>query len=237
MAVGGNAGANNMASVVGKYFGGAPMRGRTSEAVAEALREAILDGVLPPGTWLREDDIAETFAVSRTPVRDALRHLADDGLAVKTAHQGAVVAPLSTDDILALYVVREDLEGLAARLAANRCPPGLVDNLNATHTRMQRSAKRGDVQRLAQLNLEFHRALRVAAGNSYLDRFLAQVEQAVRRLPSSTFAEPGRTKQALAEHEAIINAVNARDGQAAERAAKAHMRSAREVRLAVLLGS
>lgn len=227
---------SNMPAVAQKYFAGVPARGRTSEAVTDALREAILDGALAPSTWLREDEIADTFAVSRTPVRDALRRLADEGLAVKTAHQGAVVAPLSIDDILALYVVREDLEGVAARLAAVRCPPDLLENLNATHIRMQRIAKRSDPQRLAQLNLEFHRTLRLAAGNPYLDRFLIQVEQAVRRLPSTTFAEPGRTTEALTEHQAIIDAVKARDAAAAETAAKQHMRRAREIRLSVLVG-
>lgn len=223
-------------SVLGKYFTGAPERGRTTEAVTEALREAILDGALPPSAWLREDEIAETFSVSRTPVREALRRLADDGLAVKTAHHGTVVAPLSIEDILALYVVREDLEGVAARLAAVRCPPGLVGSLEETHREMRRVAALDDARRLAQLNLEFHRALRLAAGNSYLERFLAQVEQAVRRLPVSTFAQPGRPAEVLDEHEAIIEAVRRQDGEAAERAAKAHMSRARQMRLAVLVG-
>lgn len=225
----------NLPSVAGKYFSGVPVRGRTSEAVTDALREAILDGALAPATWLREDEIADTFAVSRTPVRDALRRLADEGLAVKTAHQGTVVAPLSIEDILALYVVREDLEGVAARLAAGRCPPELLENLKSTHVKMQRTVKRNDPQRLAQLNLEFHRTLRLAAGNPYLDRFLLQVEQAVRRLPSTTFAEPGRTTDALAEHQAIIDAVGAGDAPGAEAAAKEHMRRAREIRVSVLL--
>lgn len=205
--------------------------------MTEALREAILDGALVPSTWLREDEIAEVFGVSRTPVRDAIRRLADEGLAIKTAHQGAVVASLSIEDILALYVVREDLEGVAARLAAVRCTPELLERLNATHTRMQKGADHAEPRKLAQLNLEFHRTLRLAAGNPYLDRFLAQVEQAVRRLPGTTFAEPGRTAEALAEHQAIIDAVIAHDTSAAEAAAKAHMRRARELRLSVLLRS
>ena len=205
--------------------------------MTDALREAILDGALAPSTWLREDQIADTFAVSRTPVRDALRRLADEGLAVKTAHQGAVVAPLTLDDILAIYVVREDLEGVAARLAAARCPRDLLEKLDATHARMQESAERGDLQRLAQLNLDFHRTLRLAAANPYLDKFLVQVEQAVRRLPSTTFAAPGRPEEALAEHRAIIDAIRAGDAAAAETAAKHHMRRAREIRLSTLLAS
>jgi DNA-binding GntR family transcriptional regulator len=219
------------------YLRAGTLRGRTTDAVTDALREAILDGVLAPAAWLREDEIATTFEVSRTPVREALRRLADEGLAVKTAHHGTVVAPLSLEDILALYVVREDLEGLAARLAAVRCPPGLVQTLDEIGERMRAAAEESDVTGLARLNLDWHRALREAAANTYLGRFLGQVEHAVRRLPVSTFAQHGRAEEVLAEHDAIVRAIEARDGAQAEKAAKAHMHRAREIRLSVLLGS
>lgn len=212
-------------------------RGGTTEAVTDALREAILDGVLAPTTWLREDEIARTFEVSRTPVREALRRLADDGLATKTANHGTAVAPLSIEDILALYVVREDLEGLSARLAATTSPPGLVEELDEIGERMRQAAGEPDVPALARLNLEWHRVLRRAAGNTYLDRFLNQVEHAVRRLPVSTFAHPGRAEEVLAEHDAVVRAIEARDGDAAERAAAEHMHRAREIRLSVILGA
>jgi DNA-binding GntR family transcriptional regulator len=219
------------------YLRAGTLRGRTTDAVTDALREAILDGVLAPAAWLREDEIAGAFEVSRTPVREALRRLADEGLAVKTAHHGTVVAPLSLEDILALYVVREDLEGLAARLAAVRCPPGLVETLDEIGALMRQAAAEGDVTALARLNLDWHRALREAAANTYLGRFLGQVEHAVRRLPASTFAQHGRADEVLAEHDAIVRAIEARDGQQAEQAAKAHMHRAREIRLSVLLGT
>ena len=220
-----------------RYLPPGTARGRTTDAVTDALREAILDGVLAPSTWLREDHLSGAFKVSRTPVREALRRLADEGLAVKTAHHGTVVAPLSLEDVLALYVVRENLEGLAARLAAARCPAGLVTTLDDLGAQMGESAAAGDVGRMAQQNLLWHRAVRQAAGNPYLSRFLNQVEHAVRRLPSSTYAQHGRPEEAAAEHDAVVRAIEARDGAAAEAAAKAHMHRAREIRLAVLLGS
>ncbi|EST38733.1 hypothetical protein N566_05820 [Streptomycetaceae bacterium MP113-05] len=204
--------------------------------MTDALREAILDGALPPTAWLREDQIAGAFRVSRTPVREALRRLADEGLVVKTAHHGTTVAPLSLEDVLALYVVREDLEGLAARLAAGRCPPGLVDTLDGIDAQMKEAAAAADTTALSRLNLAWHGALRDATGNSYLGRFLGQVEHAVRRLPASTLGYKDRAEEALAEHEAVVRAIEARDGEAAERAARAHMRRAREIRLTVMLG-
>lgn len=220
-----------------RYLGDGAVRGRTTEVVTDAMREAILDGVLAPSTWLREDELASAFEVSRTPVREALRRLADEGLAVKTAHHGTVVAPLSLEDVLALYVVRENLEGLAARLAATRCPEGLVESLDEIGDQMRASADAGNVDDLARQNLSFHRALREAAANTYLDRFLGQVEHAVRRLPVSTMAQPGRACQAIEEHDAIVRAIEARDPDRAERAATEHMRRAREIRLSILLGT
>ncbi len=219
------------------YLQQGAVRGQTTDDVTSAMREAILDGVLAPSTWLRESELAEAFSVSRTPIREALRRLADEGLVVKTAHHGAMVASLSLEDVLALYVVREDLEGLAARLAAARRPEGLVEELDEINAAMRDAAERSATSELSRLNLQWHRALRHGAANPYLERFLYQVEHAVRRLPATTLVHPGRPDEVLAEHEAVARAVEAGDGAAAEAEARAHMRRAREIRLAVLLGS
>ncbi|MQA01966.1 MAG: FCD domain-containing protein [Streptosporangiales bacterium] len=222
--------------VLRAYLGEGPLRGRTTEAVTEALREAILDGAIAASTWLREDELAAVFEVSRTPVREALRLLADEGLVVKTANQGAVVAQMSVEDVLALYVVRENLEGLAARLAATRQPAGLADRLDAINEQLARDAEIGDLATMVRRNLEFHREIRLATDNGYLDRFLGQVEHAVRRLPSSTLAQPERRKAALDEHRAIIAAIRAGDRDAAANAAQLHLRNARASRIADLIG-
>lgn len=224
-----------LALLMSPYLPVNPKRGQTTDAVTAALREAILDGALPPSTWLREDEVSLAFGISRTPAREALRRLADEGLANKTANQGTVVAPLSLEDILALYVVREELEGLAARLASARRPPDILPELEDCHARMASAVD--DLPRLVELNLVFHRLMRQAAGNPYLDRFLTQVEHAVRRLPATTFAHPGRSADALVEHSAILDSIRSGDGEAAEAAARAHMRQAREIRLAMLLGN
>lgn len=219
-----------------KYLPGGVLRGRTTESITDALREAILDGVMAPNAWLREDELAAAFKVSRTPVREALRRLADEGLAVKTANHGTVVAPLSLEDILALYVVRENLEGLTARLAASRPSQGLVTQLRAIAKQMQAAADSGAQAELSKINRDWHRALREGAGNTYLDKFLGQVEHAVRRLPKTTLDHPGRLEEVMAEHEQMVAAIEAGDAETAERLARAHMRRAREIRISVLLG-
>ena len=210
-----------------------PVHGSTTDAVTDALREAILSGSLPAGSWLREQDLARSMRVSRTPVREALRLLADEQLVERSANRGCRVRAMTLDDVLAVYVVRESLECLAARTAAARPPAGLVDRLMELHRRME--AATAAPSELARLNLEFHRTIREATGNAYLDRFLTQVEHAVRRFGQSTFADPDRAAESQAEHMEIIRAIGAGDPELAEQAAGHHMRKARNARIQQLL--
>lgn len=217
------------------YLDASPEHGATTDAVTDALREAILDGALPPSRWLREDELAKELSVSRTPVREALRRLSDERLIVRTAHRGSLVAPMTFDEILAVYLVREVLEGLAAQIAARRRPPGLVEGLSRVHREMSERTGGADVGVLVRLNLEFHRLLREASGNPYLERFLTQVEHSVRRFGRSTYDIPGRAEEVLAEHRAILDAIAAGDADAARDKATEHMRRARDARVQGLL--
>lgn len=219
-----------------QYLEDAPEHGSTTDAITIALREAILDGVLPPSSWLREDDLARELHVSRTPVREALRRLSDEQLTIRSAHRGTIVAQMSLDDVLAVYAVRETLEGLAARMTAARQPAGVVEALLDVHGKMSDAITAGDIASARKLNLDFHRILRDSTGNPYLQRFLIQVEHAVRRFERSTLESPGRADEALSEHKGIIAAVAAGDADLAEQRARDHMRRAREVRISRLSG-
>lgn len=212
----------------------APAHGSMTDSVTDALREGILSGILAPMTWLREDELAQALDVSRTPVREALRRLSDEGLTQRVANRGTVVAPMTMDEIFAVYAVRETLEGLAARHAATRRQPWLIEELTRVH-RVMSETDPADTVAFATLNLEFHRLLRQASGNSYLERFLRQVEHAVRRFGQTTYSSPGRVQETLNEHFAIVQAVVAGDPDEAERCAIHHMRKAREIRLQQLL--
>ncbi len=210
-------------------------RGQTSDTVADIVREAILDGVLTPGTWLREAELAQELSVSRTPIRDALRSLAAEGLLTLHANQGAVVAAMTADDIVELYAIRETLEGMAARLAARRASPRVLDNLHGLLSEMARAGQERQFRELSDLNLDFHRSVRQATANRYLDRCLTDVEHAVRRFRYATYELPGRVADSLAEHSAIAEAIGARDPESAAREAMAHMRRLAELRLRMLL--
>jgi DNA-binding GntR family transcriptional regulator len=211
-----------------------PERGKATELVTDALREAIITGFLAPGTWLREDEVARDLGVSRTPVREAFRRLADEQLLVKTAHQGTMVAGISFQDVIALYAVRVHLEGTVARFAAERRTDALVAELRRLNAEMTAAAEQHDAEAMVHWNRLFHRALSDATGNLYLQRFMLQIENAVRRLPSTTYSSPARQQTVLAEHEAIIEAIDAGDPGRASDAAMHHMSRAREVRLTLI---
>jgi DNA-binding GntR family transcriptional regulator len=207
---------------------------RTTDIVREALRDAVLEGELGAGTRLREVELAREFGVSRTPVREALQQLGAEGLIDVHPHQGAVVTSLSVEDILAIYVVREVLEGLSARLAARRATPEQCEALLASIEAIEAVSQTATPSEMADYNLRFHAELRRVAGNRYLDRFLSQIEHAVRRFGHTTYAYAGRTSSSIAEHRAIVDAVVAHDPESAEAHAIEHMREARKLRLRML---
>jgi DNA-binding GntR family transcriptional regulator len=219
-----------------QYLAEAPPHGSTTDAITDALREAILDGSLPASSWLREDDLARELRVSRTPVREALRRLSDEHLVVRSAHRGTIVAPMSLDDVLAVYAVRETLEGLAARMTAARQPAGVVEALISVQSQMTSAVEAENYAQARRLNLDFHRVLREGTGNPYLQRFLVEVEHAVRRFTGSTLEAPGRAAAALLEHQGIIEAVASGDAEVAGQRAAEHMRRAREVRIQRISG-
>jgi DNA-binding GntR family transcriptional regulator len=208
---------------------------RAADTVREALRDAILEGELAPDARLREEELAREFGVSRTPVREALQQLNAEGFVEVSPHQGAVVVRLTVEDILAIYVVREALEGVSARLAARRATPEQCARLLAIIDEMEAGSATLRPSQIADLNLRFHAELRQAASNRYLDRFLSQVEHAVRRFGQTTFAYPGRLQSTMAEHRAIVDAVIAHDPERAEALAIEHMHEARQLRMRMLM--
>lgn len=211
-------------------------RGSTTDAVTDALRAAILDGIIPSATWLREDQLAQALAVSRTPVRESLRRLADEHLVSRTANRGSVVQPMTVDDVFAIYLIREALEKLAVFTVTSRPPHGFIDQLTEIHAAHKAAVERGDTSEGNRLSLEFHRAIREATANPYLVRFLDQAENMVRRSGVSTYADPKRASHNLEEHQIIIDAIASGDPDVAQDAVADHMRQARETRINAMMG-
>ena len=209
--------------------------GSTADAIHDAVSEGILSKTLPAGWRLGEERLAALFSVSRTPVREALMRLESERLAARNRRSGLVVADVSAEQILEVYVIREALDGIAARQAAHFHSPVDIAALERVNAQMARAAADGAFDRMASLNVEFHTALARASHNELLLRFVDQVHQAVRRFTRTTFSEPGRAGEAIAEHEVIIAAIRNQDETGAEAAARSHMRNALEVRMSMEL--
>lgn len=209
--------------------------GSTADAIHDAVAEGILSRVLPPGWRLGEERLASLFSVSRTPVREALMRLESESLAARNRRSGLVVADVSAEQILEIYVIREALDGIAARQAAHFHSPVDIAALRRINDQMAKAAHEAAYGRMATLNVEFHTALARASRNEMLQRFVEQVHQAVRRFKRTTFEEPDRAEEALREHAAIIEAVDAGDESTAEAAARGHMQHALTVRMAMEL--
>ena len=202
------------------------------ETTYERLCEEIRSGKLPPGSRLRETEIAERLAVSRTPVREAIRRLEADGLVDHLPRSGAVVRKLEYPELMELYEMRTVLEGTAARLAARAASPVELEELVAINDEMRAAAGRPDV--VIGLNRQFHKLLLDAARNRFLLRAMATVENTLLILGSSSMAKPDRAREAVDEHREVLDALLARDGAGAEAAMRRHMERAQFARLRIL---
>ena len=205
-----------------------------AEAVHMTLREAILHGVLRAGQPLGEIQLAEIFSRSRTPIREAILKLESERLATRVPRGGLVVGEITREEILEVYAVREMLDGLSARLAAQGILPQELDRLVWLNDRIRVAAAAGERKAMIQLNIEFHEAICQAGRNSLLQEFMRRIHEWVRRFEDTTMSVPGRGLAAVGEHEALIEAIRQRDPDKAERIAREHMSRARQIRISML---
>lgn len=195
----------------------------------EKIKETILDGTLSPGSQLVESAVAESYGVSRTPVREALTRLEQDGL-VERGERGLIVRLRSPEEILDVYETRIVLEVTAARVAAERHTG--FDRMRLERLlRMGEDADPHDGGILAQRNREFHGGIWHASHNESLVDLLNRLNLHLVRYPATTLSHPGRWQKALKEHRAIVEAIVRRDGPTAAELAEAHFTEARDIRL------
>ncbi len=200
-----------------------------SERAYQRLRGAIGSGELNSGQRLMEIEVAEWLNMSRTPVRDALRRLESEGMLAVEPRMGLVVASISRQAMLELYVMREVLEGTAARLCARHASDFEIMELEDLVKREARLE--GNYEALATHNQLFHDAIRRGAHNRYLEKSLAAVNDSMCLLGPSQMLLPERAELARAEHAELVKYIKSRDGDAAEAAARRHVRSAQQQRL------
>jgi DNA-binding GntR family transcriptional regulator len=197
----------------------------------ERIKKGILAGTFPPEFVLAETALAELCGVSRTPIREALGRLLQDGLVTRT-DRGMAVRARTPEEILDIYETRIALEGTAARMAALR------------HTRIDRSrlerlralaeeADETDGQALADRNRELHRGVWMASHNLALIDLLERLDLHLLRYPITTLTSPGRWAEALREHQELLSAVFERDAAKAQEIAEHHFVTARDIRLSL----
>ena len=204
-----------------------------ADYVYEQLREAIQGGRVRCRERIREEDVAKSLGVSRTPVREALRRLQQRGLLQMAGGRGLVVAELDRPQALELYAIREVLEGSAARFAAQHATEVEIDNLRRLHDAFV--AAEGDSRQMAIINRKFHDAIYEAAHNRYLNQLLTELHDAMALLQDTLFARKSRPQAVDVEHRRIIAAIAARDPEAAEEAGREHIRHALQSRMEVML--
>ncbi|WP_323041863.1 GntR family transcriptional regulator [Gemmobacter sp.] len=197
------------------------------------ILEAIDRGIYRPGDRLVESELADRFGVSRTPVREALQRLETQSMLARDG-RSLIVASLDHNQLAELYVVRAELEGLAARLAAQHASEEEIRVLRAMVEEDRRLL--GDPGALARANRRFHKQIHLASHNRYLVQQLDLVHRSMALLASTSLAAEGRDAAALAEHDAIIKAIAARDGDAAYDALRTHISRAFETRLKIDAG-
>ncbi|GGK36981.1 GntR family transcriptional regulator [Nocardia camponoti] len=197
----------------------------------EELRDRIIDLRLSPGQRLVERDLATELAISRIPLREALQMLEREGLVVIVPRQGAIVAPFTVADVRDLFDVRESLEVLAARLAAERAEPADLAALREQLTAARSATARADQSAIAAANARFHSVIVEISGNPLLQSLLRPLESRVRWLFHLTKERDPGTQ--CDEHEALYAAIAANDPDAAAEIAYGHVRSGREPSLAL----
>jgi DNA-binding GntR family transcriptional regulator len=200
----------------------------SSERVYRDLKDAILANELPPNTRLVEVQVANELGVSRTPVREALKRLLAEGFVARDPLGGLIVRDAAPGEVDEAYPVREVLDGLASRLAARRITPEELIKLRVIHKRMCDAVEQGNLGQVVTINIAFHEAIYEIAGNRRLVALGRELREFVRRFSEAAYiASPERMSEVVKEHEAVLATLEGSDPDAAEAAARQHLRAAR----------
>ncbi|MFC0278640.1 GntR family transcriptional regulator [Falsigemmobacter intermedius] len=201
------------------------------QLVYRRLLDEIAEGLLLPGARLREVELAERLGHSRTPVREAIRLLEADGLVVHLPRLGATIRSLDYTEVMELYEMRAVLEGTAARLAARMAGAAELAELARINALFHAAA---DDTTARALNHAFHALLLEASRNRFVQRAMRGLQKTLLLLGPSTLQDSARSQIAAQEHDAVLAALQAADGAAAEAAMRHHMEGAHAARLQVL---
>lgn len=196
------------------------------EEVAELLRQRIFGGELAPGSWIDELKLAEEFGISRTPLREALKVLATEGLVTMKVRRGAYVTEVSAQDLSDIYHLLSLLESDAAAAVATQATPEQLQELQSIHDELETVAQPGqqDRERFFEINERFHMRLLAIAGNRWRTQMMADLRKVMKLNRHHSLFKSGRIEESLQEHRAIMTALKARDAAATRQTMQDHFR-------------
>jgi DNA-binding GntR family transcriptional regulator len=204
-------------------------RASLHEQVAYRLRELLVEGQIAPGAKLNERELAERLSVSRTPLREAIKMLAAEGLVELLPNRGAVAVSLSEQDVLDTFEVMAGLEGMSGELAAQRITDAELAEIKALHYEMLATHTRRDLSGYYRLNAQIHQAINHAAKNPVLQTTYTQVNARLQALRFRTNQDDAKWQSAVKEHGHMIDALAQRDGAALRAVLVQHLHNKRDV--------
>ena len=196
------------------------------EEVAELLRQRIFKRELVPGSWIDELKLAEEYGISRTPLREALKVLATEGLVTMKVRRGAYVTEVSERDLADVYHLLALLESDAASAVATHASEAQLRELQALHNELEKALS--NRERFFEINEAFHMRLLEIANNRWRDQMVADLRKVMKLNRHNSLLKSGRAEESLAEHRVIMAALSARDGDASAQRMREHFRNGLE---------
>ncbi|MBU3630304.1 GntR family transcriptional regulator [Polynucleobacter sp. AP-Melu-500A-A1] len=193
------------------------------EDVADRLREQIFIKQLPSGSWLDEQSLADQFGISRTPMREAIKVLASEGLVTIKMRRGAYVTEVIRRDLEQIFTVLSLLEGQAAKEAATKATEDELNLLDHLHHRLEKAAADRDLEQFFEINVKFHDLIQEIAGNRWMNNVIGGLRKVLKLHRRDSLTSTDRLQNSLVEHREILRALLKRDELAAESAMRKHL--------------
>ncbi len=193
------------------------------EDVAERLRTQIFAHELAPGSWLDEQSLAQQFGISRTPMREAIKVLASEGLVTTKMNRGAYVTEVDRRDLEQIFTILSLLEGQAAKETALIATEEHLTQLDNLHHRLEKAAADRDIEQFFEVNVKFHDLIQEIAGNKWMNGVIADLRKVLKLQRRDSLSRSGRLQNSLLEHREILQAILKRDSVEAEAAMRKHL--------------
>jgi DNA-binding GntR family transcriptional regulator len=212
-------------------------RASLHEHAATRLRQMLVEGAIPPGAKLNERELCDLLQVSRTPLREAIKMLASEGLVELLPHRGAIAVALDEQAVRDTFEVMGGLEALSGELAAQRITDEELAEIRATHYEMLAAYTRRDLSNYYRLNAQIHRAINAAAKNPVLSATYDRINARLQALRFRSNQDGAKWKNAMGEHEQMMEALAAHDGAAMRKVLASHLQNKLDVVLELLHAS